>query len=414
MEFYSFFLSRAIYVMSLYIQCSSEFKVYTHVLVQCNFMHSHFVGLLVRNVLPWCFAVLWPRHRVFITRIFYMILSYKNFARDEILKQLRNIKYAQGEMLYGFENSVSLTLNLNIEPKHISKQADVFAREILMHRSKFDLKRFLGPYDQDWCRILHEAYVYDRCKCIYYGLNSNNIMGFPEDLVSFPGNVLLSNILKKRRFQYSTNDSQPMSLYVDVVSLGDSASVLKPIFALYPDVGEGITNIPNVVSYVNMKYESVLRGLMNAKTYLDSRKGTDGGTSLFEITTLSDEVISGMLSEESNPLINSFLNQSHNEFSFILPTSNSGPMGLRFNESIFISRALGFTSIGIKEGSNFFYTRVPRNSSADMFTRDEVYSVTGMTSEIMPFSDERIKEYLEINTYNQRSGRTEGGGYYTP
>jgi hypothetical protein len=346
-----------------------------------------------------------------------MILSYRNLAKDEILNQLRNIRYASGEMLFGFENSIALTLNLNIQPNHISKQADVFAREMLTHRSKFDLKRFLGPYDQDWCRLLHEAYVYDRCKCIYYGINSNNIMSFPEDLASFPGNVLLSNILKKRRFNYVTGDKQPFSLYVDVVSLGNSEFILKPIFEMYPDLEEGMSEIQNDISYVNSKYESILKGLASAKLFLDKNKirNSKDGDSLFEITNLADPKIAAMLQEDSNPLMNSFLNQAHDEFSFILPTVNSGPEALRFNESIFISRALGFTSIGLKTGSNFYYSRIPRDISADRLTRDEVYSVTGLKTELTPYSDARILDYLSINTYKIKNERVKGGGgYYTP
>jgi hypothetical protein len=326
---------------------------------------------------------------------FSMSITYKNYSTNDILRRFSDIQYAEGSKLYGFGNILELDLGLNVNAIHVSAQADVFAREILANRSAFDLKRFLGPYDQDWQRILHETYVYDRCKCIYYGLNSNNMMNFPE-LVSFPGNVLLANLLKKRIFQYDTGDSIPHTLFLKIVTKGNVDTILGELFKSYPDVRNGISEIENSVSYVNPKYESVMRGLYNAKTYLDSNKNKDGrdGTSLFEIVHLNDSTIASMLQEDSNPVANSFLNSDMDKFSFILPQEKSKPLALKFNESIFISRALGFTSEGVKTGVNTYYSQVNRDADADRFAREEVYSVTALKSEYMPYSGRQILEYL--------------------
>jgi hypothetical protein len=390
-----------------------KFKVNTYVLTPCKFMHNQVVDLLVRNVSHGIFDTVSPSSG-FNNIIFLMSLSYRNFSMNEILKQFRNIRYAQGEMLFGFENSLELKLDLQLELSQVSMQADVFSREMMTHRSKFDFKRFLGPYDVDWQKILHECYVYDRSKAIYYGLNSNNIMEFPST-ISFPGNILLANVLKKKNFQFSTDDSQPVSLFVSVTSKKDARTILDPIFDRYPDLKEGMSDIPGVVSYVNVNYEGVLRGLFNAKTYLDtnSKKG-QGAATLFEINNLTNKDANFMLNEDSNPLLNSFLNEDHDNFSFILPTEKSGPMALRFNESVFISRALGFTSEGISVSGNSFYSTVPRNKDYDRFVRDEVYSVTGLKSEIMPYTTEQILQYINVDYISNSDLKGPGTSGYTP
>lgn len=78
-----------------------------------------------------------------------MSLTYKNTAKTYILHNLRNIRYANTEMLFGFYNTLEIELELVLSPEQIFFQADVFAREILTHRSQFDLKRFLGSYQED-------------------------------------------------------------------------------------------------------------------------------------------------------------------------------------------------------------------------------------------------------------------------
>lgn len=341
-----------------------------------------------------------------------MALSYTNYAKDKILEQMRNIRYANGEMLFGFYNSVEQRFILQIDIQQLSNQADVFSREILTHRSKFDLKRFLGQYQDDWLRILHETYVYDRLKCIYYGINSINLMDLPEGLYSFPGNIILANLLSKNTFNYSTNDQQPFSLYINITYNSNIDELFKEVFEVYPDVKEGISDLPGVYRYVNFTYESVLRGLYNAKLYLEgngkksskqnnNNNGNDKkeNTSIFEISLLSDDTMKTFTVGDNNAFFNSFLNDEGNKFYFTLSESASKPEALRFNESIFLGRALGFVSKQLNISDNPMYTVANRNYYSDPFTRDEVYSVTALKSEFIPLSQEQIKEYLGINTY---------------
>lgn len=337
-----------------------------------------------------------------------MVLSYKNYATKEILTKLRNIRYSEGEMLFGYYNVVDLNLDFCLDLQQISLQADVAARTILTYRSVFDLKRFLGSYQEDWLRLLHEAYIYDVARCIYYGINSINIFDLPNDSYAFPGHVMLLNALAKNSFKYDTGDSQPFSLYVQIKYSGDANTILKPLFDVYPDIKEGLSDNENIISYVNSRCESILKGLFYAQQYLETRKTNK--ISLYQMVLLNDETVSATITGDSNPIFNSFLSKDLNKFYFILPASESSPNALRFNESVFIGRAIGFVSDNIQVSGNNYYVCVKRNKSSDQFTRDEVYAITGLKSEVIPYSQEQIKEYLGINSYKFGNGNGDIGG----
>lgn len=332
-----------------------------------------------------------------------MPLSYKNNAKDVIINKLRDVRYANNEFLFGFNNNIDISFSLKINVNQIALQADVFAREILTHRSKFDMKRFLGQYQDDWLRILHEAYVYDRIKAIYYGINSDKILNVPQNLVSFPGHVLLFRLLSKRQFSFSSNDALPYSIYVKLDF--DVKDIFKEIFETYPDIKQGMSDNDAIVSYVNSQCESVLKGLQSAKTYLESSKN---GT-LFDISMLDSPNIDAFTTEMNNPILNSFLNTEGDRFYFIHPVSVSGPGKMRFNESLYISRALGFCGRQLEIDENNFYN-VAKRIAEDPHTREEVYAVTGVRSEIIPYSSDQIKHYLGINSYKST---TNGGSNST-
>jgi hypothetical protein len=75
------------------------------------------------------------------------------------------------------------------------------------------------------------------------------------------------------------------------------------------------------------------------------------------------------------------------------------PEALRFNESIFISRACGFRSKGLNYKGNDFYVVVERDDDCDPLTREDVYAVTGLKSEMIPFSESQISNYLGFDLY---------------
>lgn len=338
-----------------------------------------------------------------------MVLTYKNLATDEILNQFRNLNYALGNMLFGSGNNITLNLELITTMEQFTLQADVFARELLTHKSEFDFKRVLGPDTQIWRRELHIVYIYDMLQAIYYGLNSRYRMGFPKDTNSFPGFALLANLLAENSFNFGTNDNQPYSLYVNVECNESFRQIITPFFQFYPELNIGISGSPNNYSYVNPRYESIKNGLANGKIYMEGNRNSRFSSSnpLFEMKSYNDDTIKKTLSEQSFPFANSFLNENKDKFYFILQTVNSKPHALRYNESVFVSRAIGLSSKGnlSTEGNNY-YNEVLRDVTYDPFTKDDVYSITGLKSEMSPLSATEIRKYLDapdqLNEFSMR------------
>lgn len=355
-----------------------------------------------------------------------MTLTYKNLSKDTILSINRNINYANCKPYFGPGNNVEINLELTIDAQHVAAQADIFAREILRQRSNFDFKRFLGQYQDDWLRLLHETYMYDRAKNIYYGINSINMFKAPDNSYSFPGNVLLRKFLSDNSYIYQvTAESQPMTLYVTIKHSGDYKKLLQPLFDIVPDIKEGMSDIPNVYSYVNTQYEAVLFGLYNARLYLakkgnkdmQSNENTENGkktkSDLFQIVRMDDSTTEGFALAESNPLTNSFLSENGKSFYFVLPKDKTATEALRNNESLFLSRALGFRRQQFSIDGNPCYLVANRNPDCDPFTRDDVYSVTGLKSELVPYSMEQMEVYLSVNSYKSYNGngfKVEYGG----
>lgn len=352
--------------------------------------------------------------------MFITILSLINYAKDHLLQQHRNIRYGSNDNPFGFQNVIEIELTLSISIQQLAWQADIAARHIMSNRSLFDLKRFCGQYQDDWQRMLHEAFVYDRLKAIYYGINSSNMMELPEELYTFPGHILLTNLLKDGQYIYSTNDEQPFTYIVRIKYESDINKLFKEVFSVYPTLKEGLSDLPGVYSYVNTRCDTILRGLYNGKTYLSSKgsgyksnnkkKNNNNNTennvevtpkgnnlAFFEMDLLNSSKISAWTAQDSNPLCNSFLSSDGKKFYYIMPTEKSSYKAMKFNESIFMSRALGFTSTQVTINGNNLYYVADRVRHADVFTKEEVHAITGMRTELVPFSKERISDYLEIN-----------------
>lgn len=336
-----------------------------------------------------------PRYRAYFIDI--TMLSYKDYAVFSILEEVRNIRFASCEQMYSQYNSVSVDVNFKIDLKQLEMQADVFAREMLTKRSLFDMKRFLGQYQRDWKRILAEAYIYDRLKCIYYGINATGKSKTPKDLFSFPGNILLYRILKDPTFSYNLDDSQPFSLAVNI-EYEETEDVFKEVFKKYPLLKEGMSTRSNIVSYVNTDLEAVMKGLANAEKYLKGSKNIKV-QNLFQVFPMNDSKIESFTEEGSNPILNSCLHTDGTKFMFYFPANESGPDKMHFNESIYFSRAVGMSFKNLDYSGNRLYTVVDRDTVFDGLAKEEVFAITGLKTEIVPLTSDQMQKYMNMNSY---------------
>jgi hypothetical protein len=192
-----------------------------------------------------------------------MVLMYKNLSTDRLLKQFRNIRYASGDLLFGFQNNVIYDYSLRVSIIQLSLQADIFSQQMMGYRSQIDYKRMMGAYSEDWPRLLHETYIYDALKNIFYGIYSVYNPYLPDNSFSFPGNIWRRKILEKTTFQYSTNDKIPFSLQVNVNFERDFELLCGHILDSYPRLRDGLTISGNTYRYSNFACEAVLLGLHN-------------------------------------------------------------------------------------------------------------------------------------------------------
>lgn len=357
-----------------------------------------------------------------------MALSYKNYGKDLIINNLRDIRFANSELLFGQLNTVNINFEVKVDVQQLSNQADVFAQHMMIHRSDFDFKRFLGPYSSEWKRLFHETYIYDRCRAIYYGLNAMYLFEVPKDKKSFPGNIVLFNMLSKRNFSFNSSDNQPYQIFANILHPGRAENVLEEVFKKYPNIEKGMSNVENVISYVNPVYDAILEGMWNGRKFLlsdrftfdDDNGGNDnqnrGGKGkkkevFFQLKRMDDPTLANVLSEESNPLLNSFLSADGGKFFFIHPANISGPGKMKFNESVFLSRALGFTSEQLTFNDNNFYL-VATRPERDFLTSNDVYSVTGIKTEVTPSSSADIDSYTQKAPYikGENKGDDNSGG----
>jgi hypothetical protein len=344
-----------------------------------------------------------------------MALSYKNLSCNHFLKQIRNINFANAELIYGFQNNIDLELTLFVDVLQIALQADIFANEIISHNSTLNLKRILGPFSRDWVKLLHETYVYDRCRCIFYGINGGKIVSLSDSVYCFPGNLLLVKLLHNVKFNYTIQDTVPYSLNLTIFYRTDPLDYLNPVFEMYPELANGMSSSTNMPHYYNSKYEGILRGLFNyinsssansrTTTVVTTDNTTNNGSKsknkpksgLYVMNELSDISANSWISRDSNPSLNSYLNNDGLKFFFILPTENSNVNSLRSNESLFVSRAIGLRNDDkVDHLDNHLNMMVRRNPTNDKFTKEEVYSITGLRSEIEPNDVTNIFEYLSF------------------
>jgi hypothetical protein len=324
------------------------------------------------------------------------ILSYVNNATGEILQQSRLIRYAGGDLPFGQQNQITLNVRFAFDVQHVSLMADVYARQMFMHRSVMDYKRMFGPRSEYWLKELHHTFVYDHVRSIYFGLNSYKMLTPPINTFSYPGHILLRKYLYNSAFRFSIDDGQPISVTVNIsIPERDALTVIEPFLRKYPELREGLSLDPNQVRYANTKYEAALEGIKNQVQYLNAKKSEDN-KNLMHILPADTEELDTFLISDSNPIANSFLSNGGKKFSFIFPSEKATPNVLRFNESTFLPSAIGITS-DPKQSlvmGNQIYKTVDRNPIQDLMISNQLYSITGLKSDILPNSEEGINHYI--------------------
>lgn len=324
-----------------------------------------------------------------------MKVSYKNKSTDLIIGKSVNLIYGASNSTYGL-NYVNLDFQLVIDIDHLRQQADVFSREIMTLKPRIQFKRFMGDNYESWVGLLHESFIYSYALCVFYGINEKNLLNFSNTGYVFPGHLVLTRLLFEGNYQFHSRDDKfiPFSFFAKVEHSIDAESVLKPIFDVYPNIKDGFTSGKNP-SFMSFIHETVLKGLYDASVFLKSNKNYGG--QLFDVVPLNSEEFKSVTSDLNNPLCNGFLSLDGKQFHFI-DVNYSSRENIRFNESIFLTRAIGLRSSGLTVVENNFYNVVQRDPSYDRLVKDDVYAILGLESVLSPYSMQQIQHYLGIIT----------------
>jgi hypothetical protein len=204
--------------------------------------------------------------------------------------------------------------------------------------------------------------------------------------------------------------------------------MFKEVFEICPNLKEGLSDNPKFISYVNSQSETILRGLYNGSIYLESKSekksnnNKEGNNkkenkvksdSLFTMFDFSTDKLDDKMYQDEFPFANGIMNKSFKSWYFYIPDDKSGVNTLHFNESIFLGRAIGLTMPNnLNVSSNPMYIEVPREYYSDAFCKEEVYSVTGLKSELIPYSMENIIQYLSIDVRKLQNMRDDK--FFTP
>jgi hypothetical protein len=221
----------------------------------------------------------------------------------------------------------------------------------------------------------------------------------PEGAYSFPGNLILMRMISKKNFSFNVDPTMPQQLNVRLTMSRNMDDLFGVVQALYPEIFKNMSKDDYNFSFIDSKYEAILRGLYNAKMGVNGKTVQERTSNTYFIYEMSDPVLDKYMGENLNPMINSFLDGGGSRFFYIVNEFESTYDKMRFNESLYFGRAVGFTNKQLFISGNPCYTVVNRNNDKDHFTNRCLHAITGLKTELVPKDEQSIFKYLKINTY---------------
>jgi len=335
-------------------------------------------------------------------------LTYSNYGSKIIISKRRDTRFASDRLHNaGPENHIQRILKAILDINQIAMQADIMSRAILGLGSDVYLKKVFGAERPDWARQLSECFVYDRVRCFFYAFFNTRIDSIP-DVRCFKGHLALHKFVASQNITFTEGSDNTMSISTIVVTQEDFIEVLEELLNYWPNLRYGLSYKVGKPHWNNPILEGFLNGLYSEMTNIMSDKNVSQSTKdlMFEMTNLTnDSFMDQIVKESANPILNSYLSEDGKEFSFVNPPEISGDNSIKFNESVFLARAIGIRADELLIDSNQVYTKVPRNIDIDTMTRFEVHAITGIKSDLVPNTKEEMDRYLGFDTYSSSYDR---------
>jgi hypothetical protein len=327
-------------------------------------------------------------------------LAYSNLASKEILSKMRDINFALDNLLNGgSRNFISRDLTVVLDLIQITLQGDIFRKYALSNGSKLYLKKIFGNERGDWGTQLLETFVYDRLRCMFYGYKDTQIRNLPN-VKCFKGHAILRDMIARSNFRFSDGSNNKLIISVTVKLEDDFEERLNNALDAYPKLKVGLDWKRGV--WHNEIYEGFLEGLNDESISFNSNSDytVEEKLTMYEMCALDKEtMVSQVVKETANPILNSYLNREGSKFSFIYPGNKGSDNSIQWNESVFYARAVGIRAVSMEYLGNSMYTSVGRVDCDDVLTRYDVHAITGCRTEAIPLSLDELNTMIGNTTY---------------
>jgi hypothetical protein len=335
-----------------------------------------------------------------------------NFAGNAISKALTQELLLTGSDEHRIGSVPVMTLKLQVDFKHIARQAIVFCKDYA-GEDKNHYKVFGPNRDFFWQAYLFRCFVYSRLSAICRGLNYTNTQYERSTWCLFEGDALLSEFLRFPSFNAIYKDGKRVQFnIVHNLDFSDE-NFIESITKAFPFIKESdfmrISNnlftlrIPELDNYMSaiQKFNSSSGGGKEVSKLVSIVDVSDDGS----VSNLNNELSLGC-----NPFFNSFFLEEPDQIGKTLNTSYCYfvdlDTSLVYNHNLWIGRCMNLQLVDeISEINTLTTYQSIRLKSYDKFTRKfEVHSATGYKAHSC-FEVDDFKKYLDDSVYNDRFRR---------
>lgn len=371
--------------------------------------------------------------------------SFVNFAKANLLKSQSTLDVLSGASISD-QKRISYNFTIDINFDDLSKQASIFSDNYAIV-GYIDFSKLFGTRDVELIKYkLYQAYIYDRCKSIFNGLNYNFITKGDSLGVGFAGHCALFNLLRSPNFNLIISDDLQVQCNFDIYSsqyyktltlnFVKAFKFLKPAFDelsrsrnscsvpfYISEFEETLNKLRNnfyIIQHLNQGVD-LSDGSSNEEDKKDNKRNNknlpiDYSSGKLCIKKYGDDSYSDIVGYENNPVFNSFCIERSNVLMYH-PLNNGKSAqynpSFSFSKSVFIKLKSDYDDF---ETVSKHYKSYPLTGDENWLLRYEVYAITGIkcknstsssnTKRSIPFNFKPISSDVDLDFLLDKTGKT--------
>lgn len=282
---------------------------------------------------------------------------FSNISGNLISRKYANYNFTKQKAEYVRNSNINVKYHVLPNSVRLLKQALCFKDQFLNTSGKI-IKDVLGP--QNWENKLKELYIYSYFKCLYYGLEKEDISMSTNIHMAFIGHATLYNLLYQRRLSGLYNEGISVTLSLDVPY---KVQTLVDLFIEdFPFLDNCVRRTPFETTVYNGNYER----------FLLSIKDSIPQCYVVQLNILSQ--YSQYCDHTGSPYLNSHWRSDYKGWKYCIDLNTS-----IFSLNYYVSRANCIVCDKIdEEDSITYYDEIPTVSMDDGLDRYEAHSITGL------------------------------------